>query len=252
MVNAILSFWTWFEIGACALCGFLAQLPLLVTLPFDPRRWYLGRSLRRAAIVGAKLTPYWDFAVEGPAPRRLPSAMVVVSNHESNADPFLLSHLPWEMKWLSKASLFKVPVFGWAMSLAGDVPLHRGDSSSGRGAMERCKVWLSKGMSVMIFPEGTRSKTEELLPFKDGAFRLAIEQGVDILPLAVSGTARALPKFSWRFGFSRARVMVGEPVSTKGLTAEDVPALRDRVRQIISDMRAQLQPLTRSEAAPRT
>jgi 1-acyl-sn-glycerol-3-phosphate acyltransferase len=85
----------------------------------------------------------------------------------------------------------------------------------------------------MIFPEGTRSKTSELLPFKDGAFRLAIEAGVPILPLAVSGTATALPKHGWRFGRSAAEVRVLEPVETAGLSLDDVPALKLRIRELI-------------------
>src|SRR5690606_8565255 len=102
-------------------------------------------------------------------------------NHESNADPFLISFLPWEMKWLAKASLFRVPVVGWCFRLAGDIPVHRGDAGSARTAMARCRGWIERGVPVMIFPEGTRSRTEELLPFKDGAFRLAVETGASIL-----------------------------------------------------------------------
>jgi 1-acyl-sn-glycerol-3-phosphate acyltransferase len=90
---------------------------------------------------------------------------------------------------------------------------------------------------VMIFPEGTRSKTTELLPFKDGAFRLAIEAGVPILPLAVSGTGTALPKHGWRFGRSAAEVRVLEPVETSGLTLGDVPSLKARIRGVIVEAR---------------
>jgi 1-acyl-sn-glycerol-3-phosphate acyltransferase len=88
-------------------------------------------------------------------------------------------------------------------------------------------------VSVMIFPEGTRSRTAELLPFKDGAFRLAIEAGVALLPLAVSGTRTALPKHDWRFGRSVAEVRVLDPVETAGLTLDDVPALKARIRDMI-------------------
>jgi 1-acyl-sn-glycerol-3-phosphate acyltransferase len=82
----------------------------------------------------------------------------------------------------------------------------------------------------MIFPEGTRSTTGDLLPFKDGAFRLAIDAGVPILPLAVTGTGTALPKRGFVIGRSEAEVRVLEPVETAGLTPKDVPALRDQVR----------------------
>jgi 1-acyl-sn-glycerol-3-phosphate acyltransferase len=119
------------------------------------------------------------------------------------------------------------------MSLAGDVPLRRGFGPSAVEAMARCREILKDRVSVMIFPEGTRSTTSEMLPFKDGAFRLAVEAGVPILPLAVHGTGTALPKHDWRFGRSTAEVRVLEPVETAGLGLEDVPALKTRVREMI-------------------
>ena len=166
-----------------------------------------------------------------PADPRRP--YVVVSNHESFADILLISHLPWEMKWLSKAELFRLPVLGWLMRLAGDIPLQRGFGPSAIEAMAKCREALANRVSVMIFPEGTRSATADLLPFKDGAFRLAIDAGVPILPLVVRGTGTALPKHDWRFARSTAVVKVLEPVETDGLTVADVPALKERVREII-------------------
>ncbi len=247
-MNALLSIWTWLEIALMSLVGFCIQLVLAVfTWPFDRRRVITGRCLRLIGVTAAKLTPYWRFAVHGPLPERRPQRTVVVSNHESNADPFLISHLPWEMKWLGKASLFKIPVVGWSMWLAGDIPVTRGDQESARDAMTRCAKWLERGMPVMIFPEGTRSKTEELLPFKDGAFRLAIELGADVLPLAVSGTRRALPKHSWRFARARGLVTVGTPISTKGMTQADVERLKAMTREQILTLRASLIPLTSVE-----
>jgi len=91
---------------------------------------------------------------------------------------------------------------------------------------------------VMIFPEGTRSTTGDLLPFKDGAFRLAIETGVPVLPLAVHGAATALRPHSWRYGRSTAEVRVLEPVSTEGLTLDDLPELKARVRaRIVAELK---------------
>jgi 1-acyl-sn-glycerol-3-phosphate acyltransferase len=173
-----------------------------------------------------------------PADPRNP--YVVVSNHESFTDILLISHLPWEMKWLSKAELFRIPFMGWLMYLAGDVPVKRGFGPSAVEAMARCREILAHRVSVMIFPEGTRSPTRDLLPFKDGAFRLAVEAGVPILPLALRGTATALRKHDWRIGRSTAIVEVLQPVETTGLTLEDIPALKERVRGVIVDARDRL------------
>ncbi|HEX2251018.1 MAG TPA: lysophospholipid acyltransferase family protein [Gemmatimonadales bacterium] len=205
----------------------------LLTAPFDRARYITGYLFRRIGPVMATLNPLWRFRYSGVMPNDPRRPYVVVSNHESFADILLISHLPWEMKWLSKAELFRIPVMGWMMWLAGDIPVKRGFGPSAIEAMERCRDALRKRVSVMIFPEGTRSKTANLLPFKDGAFRLAIEAGVPILPLALWGTGTALPKHGWRFGRSAAEVRVLEPVETGGLTLADVPELKARVREMI-------------------
>lgn len=240
--QSILSLWAWFVLVVCILLWFpLMIIVRLVTAPFDRGRYYTGYLFRRIGPVMAALNPLWRFRYSGalpPDPRR---PFVVVSNHESFADILLISHLPWEMKWLSKAELFRIPVMGWMMWLAGDIPIKRGFGPSAVEAMERCREVLARRVSVMIFPEGTRSKTSEMLPFKDGAFRLAVEAGVPILPLAVSGTGTALPKHGWRFGRSAAEVRVFEPVETSGLTLDDVPDLKARLRAIIAQGRATLE-----------
>lgn len=246
-MNALLSMYAWLETGMVALTGFCLQAPLVVTWPFDKRKVVTGRAFRLIGVTAARLNPFWKFGVHG-TPVRPSGRTVVVSNHESNADPFLISFLPWEMKWLGKASLFKIPVVGWSMWLAGDIPVRRGEKDSALEAMATCARWLEKGMPVMIFPEGTRSKTDDLLPFKDGAFRLAIETGADVLPVAVSGTRRALPKHSWRFATSRALVTVGKPISTKGMTLADVERLKEMARAQILELRASLMPYTSAGA----
>jgi 1-acyl-sn-glycerol-3-phosphate acyltransferase len=110
--------------------------------------------------------------------------------------------------------------------------------------MDRCRAYLERGMPVMIFPEGTRSTSDELLPFKDGAFRLAIEAQADILPIAVSGTRTALRKHDWKLGRCRALVAVGKPIATDGMTEADIPALKQRAREEIIALRDELLPLT--------
>jgi 1-acyl-sn-glycerol-3-phosphate acyltransferase len=241
----LLALWTWLVLAVCSLACFCLQVVLApLTWPFDRNRVITGRLYRLTAIAVASLTPLWDFQIAGRLPARRPGRTVVVSNHCSQTDPFLISHLPWEMKWLGKASLFRIPILGWSMWLAGDVPVVRGEKQSAKGAMARCARYLERGMPVMIFPEGTRSLTDELGPFKDGAFHLAISSGADILPLAVHGTASALPVHDWRFGRARARVIVGDPISTAGMTLEDIPHLKQIVRAEIEALRASIRPLT--------
>jgi 1-acyl-sn-glycerol-3-phosphate acyltransferase len=232
--QSILSVWAWLVLVLCILLWFPTLVIVrLVTIPFDRPGYITGYLFRRIGPVMATLNPLWRFRYGGRMPANPRRPFVVVSNHESFADILLISHLPWEMKWLSKAELFRIPVMGWMMWLVGDVPVKRGFGPSALEAMERCRRILRQRISVMIFPEGTRSRTSELLPFKDGAFRLAIEAGVPVLPLAVSGTRDALPKHDWRFGRSVAEVRVLEPVETAGLTLADIPALKAQVREMI-------------------
>lgn len=238
--QTLMTLWAWLVLGTCL----VVWVPLmgavrLITLS-DPGRYAVGYLFRRIGPVMATLNPLWRFRTSGTPPADPRRPYVVVSNHESFADILLISHLPWEMKWLSKAEMFRIPVLGWLMRLAGDIPVRRGEGRSAVEALQRCRKVLGQRVSVMVFPEGTRSTTADMLPFKDGAFRLAIDAGVPILPLALTGTGTALPKHGWRFGRSHAEVRVLEPIETAGLTVKDVPALRERVRACILEARDQL------------
>ena len=228
------SVWSWFVFGTCIVLWLpMMAVVWVVTAPFDPPRFWTGLLFRKLTVVHEKLNPLWTFEVGGTMPADPRNPYVMVSNHESFVDILLISHLPWEMKWLSKKENFKIPVAGWLMRLAKDIELDRKDPASGARAMAECRERLDDHVSVMIFPEGTRSVTGDLLPFKDGAFRLAIEAQVPILPLAVHGAATALKARDWRFGRATAEVRVLEPVSTEGLTLDDVDSLKQRVRERI-------------------
>jgi 1-acyl-sn-glycerol-3-phosphate acyltransferase len=233
------SLWVWLVLGGCILLWLpILAIIRLVGAAFDPGRYWAGLFFRKIAVVTATLNPLWHFRVSGQMPADPRRPFVVVSNHESFVDILLISHLPWEMKWLSKVEIMRIPVLGWDMVLAGDIPVERGTRRSALKAMRRCQEVLAQRVSVIIFPEGTRSTTDEMLPFKDGAFRLAVDAGVPILPLVVRGTRNALPKHGWRFGRSDAEVRVLEPIETSSLTVKDVSALRERVREMIARERS--------------
>jgi 1-acyl-sn-glycerol-3-phosphate acyltransferase len=197
--------------------------------PRDLRR--RGQWMRRFGKASARLSPLWHFSVDGEAPADIGTrAYVVVANHESSADPFLLSGLPWDMRWVAKESLFKLPVIGWLMRWGGDIKLRRGDGESVRAMLAEARRTLDSGLSVMIFPEGTRSGDGSLGPFKDGAFQMAIAAGAPILPLAIEGTRACRPKGSLWFGDAAASVRVLAPIATAGASAQDLPAIRDAAR----------------------
>lgn len=222
----------------------LAWLPLLavlvlVTAPFDRNRRIAGRFLRLLAVFATLTFPPWRIRIEGrwPPGRR---AHVVVSNHQSMLDIFVLARLPREMKWVAKAELFRIPWIGWMFRLSGDIPVDRAETRSGREAMARARRYLDGGMHVMLFPEGTRSRDGALLPFKQGAFKLAIEAGAPLLPVAIHGAAEGMPKGSPWVRPARVRVRILEPVETAGLGEGDVAALAERVRARIGAAVAEL------------
>ena len=236
MKHAVEGLYTYAEFGLVV----TAFIPVMAVSSIihrgDPTQRIPGRWMRRLGRTASRLTPLWKFDVEGERPADIDTkAYVVVANHESQADPFLLSFLPWDMRWVAKEELFHQPLTGWAMRFGGDIPIRRGEGESVREMMNECQRALAGGISVMMFPEGTRSRDGELLPFRDGAFRLALAAGVPILPVALAGTRQMRPKHSKWFGKAHACAKILAPIPTTGMDpTTDVGALRDRTRDAIA------------------
>ena len=233
MLGTVLNWWAWVETVSVVILGTpVVAIIWLFTAPFDTGRYAAGRAFRIVGVTAMRLNGLWKFRTRGSLDdARRP--YVVVANHESYADVFLISCFPWEMKWLSKDTMFKIPCMGWMMQMAGDIKLVRGDRDSTINAIAQCRDRLAKKVSVMIFPEGTRSKTQEMLPFKDGAFRLAIETQSPVLPISVAGTRNAMAKGTFRFLRARALAQVLEPIDTAGMTLDDVGRLKQMARERI-------------------
>ncbi|MEZ7961826.1 MAG: lysophospholipid acyltransferase family protein [Ilumatobacter sp.] len=234
LARTVLSIWSWIVLGLLVgvFTPFVA-IVRLVTMPFDKGAYAAGYMFRKLTRIHSALNPLWRFSTSGTLPDDMRRPYVAVANHESFVDILLISHLPTEFKWLSKAEIMKIPVLGWMMRLARDIPLERGDTTSGRAALDQARERLATNVSVMIFPEGTRSKTGEMRKYRAGAFKLAIEGQHPVLPIAVHGTRDCLRKDDWRLGRATAEVRVLEPISTEGMTNDDLPELRSRVRASI-------------------
>src|SRR5262249_24686121 len=143
-------------------------------------------------------------------------------------DVFVLARLPREMKWVAKQELFRVPVVGWLLRMSGDIAVRRGDADSGTEALARARGYLERGVPVVFFPEGTRSRTGALRTFKLGAFHTAVEAGVPVVPVALTGTAEGMPAGSPWLRPSRIVVRILEPVEG------DVATLRTETRARIA------------------
>jgi 1-acyl-sn-glycerol-3-phosphate acyltransferase len=252
MWQALRSIYIWVGIAVLTSAMYVVGLPMfLLTMPFDPQRrighWYAtswGRII-------TKLNNRWSFDVIGQ--NRIPHdrPLVVVSNHQGMGDIMMAFCMDLHFKWISKASNFYVPCMGWFMYHAGYIPLRRGDKSSILKCMDRARKYLDDGVSVLFFPEGTRSTDGVVKEFKPGAFKLAIDAGVDILPLAITGTANALPKHTWKFSDepTAMRMLVGDVISTRGLREADLPQLMAETRQAIVELKAELEGRARVPAA---
>ena len=231
-MKALASAYTWVAIATIV----LVALPVMAVVRLfdrDPARYATGRTFRWFGGHVTRVNPAWAIRITGDVPDDPRRPFVAVSNHQSNADIPLISRLPWEMKWVAKRELLDVPVFGWLLRMADDIPVDRRDPDSRATVLRRARRVLEHRCSVMFFAEGTRSRDGRVKRFQDGAFRLAIETGTPVLPLAIDGTMDALPKSGWQFGPADVRLHVFEPVPTAGLTEADVPALRERVRGLI-------------------
>jgi 1-acyl-sn-glycerol-3-phosphate acyltransferase len=178
--------------------------------------------------------PTWRLSVSGRHhihPRR---RYLFVSNHQSMFDIMAVYGLQRQFKWMAKDSLFKVPFLGWAMWAARYIRLVRGLRESIRDSTEQARFWLSQGMSVLIFPEGTRSGTGQMLPFKNGAFKLAIDQSVPIVPVVIDGTWTILSRGGWRVNpRARVRIRILPPVDPTRYGRGEHERLREDVRAMI-------------------
>jgi 1-acyl-sn-glycerol-3-phosphate acyltransferase len=153
----------------------------------------------------------------------------------------VISHLRVDTKWLAKAELFRMPLLGWMLRMAGDIPVERSNRSKSARALMQCAQWLRRRCSVVFFPEGSRSLDGQVSPFAEGPFQLAIREQVPILPLVVEGSGNALPKHSWLFGPTQdIQLQVLPPVSVAGWDPKQSAALRDTVRQTIVDALSRL------------
>ena len=188
-----------FIIITCIILFFPALLIWLITMPFDRKKIILHQYTCFWGALYTWVTPSWKMKVIDRKKFRRNRIYVVISNHQSQLDILVAFNLFRHFKWVSKAEIFKVPFVGWNMYLNRYVRLIRGDKESIEQMMKVSEERLREGSSVYFFPEGTRSADGEVKKFKPGAFILAHKLKLPILPIAISGTIKALPKYSMNY-----------------------------------------------------
>ncbi len=226
----------WIFVGVTSLLFFpIALLLWVVTAPFGPRKVALHRFTCFWASLYIWINPVWRVHVHGRHNIEHGHTYVLVANHLSLLDILIMFRLFRDFKWVSKVEVFKVPVIGWNMRLNGYIPLRRGDRESVVAMFAACRRTIAAGSSVMIFPEGTRSLTGEMRPFKLGAFELAQETRVPIVPIVIKGTHNALPKHGFllqgRHNISLTALPAVPVAVVESMSAEELAA---HVRTIIA------------------
>jgi 1-acyl-sn-glycerol-3-phosphate acyltransferase len=183
----------------------------------NPAAW--SRAIVRAA--GVEVT------LEGTEHLSTERAAVMVVNHQSWFDVFALTgYLPVDCRFVAKKELEGIPVFGPSWQACGHISIDRGDLQKAIASLQRAgEVMRTEHPTIIMFPEGTRSPTGELQPFKKGPFVLAIETGVPVIPTAIVGSRDVMAKGSWRIRPGRVRVRIGAPIPVEGLAMEDREAL---------------------------
>lgn len=227
--------WTFFLITSIVLFS-IAFLIWLLTRWFDRRlvilhlwscfwgSWYIW------------FNPLWQVRVKGRGKIPWHRPCVLVSNHQSMLDILVLYHLFVPFKWISKKENFRIPIIGWLMRLNGYLEIERGKKDSTLRLMQRTGEMIRQGNSVMMFPEGTRHPGGSLGAFRDGAFRMALDNKADIIPILLEGTAKALPKKGAILtGFTRIRVRVLDAIPYASFEGQSVKELMNGVWSLMAE-----------------
>jgi 1-acyl-sn-glycerol-3-phosphate acyltransferase len=159
---------------------------------------------------------------------------ILVSNHQSAFDIFaLLGYLPIQFRWTAKAELFRTPFMGWAMTRIGYIPIERESPRKAYRSMLLAAEKVKSGVSILIFPEGTRSPDGRLQPFKKGLFLIALKSQAPILPVTIIGTSRIMRKGDWRTYPGNVEIILDPPIETAGIPLSEESALSEKVRSLM-------------------
>ena len=218
----------------CAILFFPALITWFITLPFDKRKRLLHLYTCFWGALYTWVFPSWRIHVSGRKNFRKDSTYIIVSNHQSQLDILLAFNLFRHFKWVSKAEIFRLPFIGWNMYLNRYVRLIRGDKESIEKMMLTSEERLREGSSVYFFPEGTRSMDGKVKKFKPGAFILAHKLKLPIIPIAISGTCIALPKYSMNTnGIQNLYLDILEEIPYAKFARLSIEETSDMVRNII-------------------
>ena len=207
-----------------------------LVLPVDRERVIVHWLLVHQSFILVKLIPIWKIHVEGLEKAVKGTTFVIISNHQSILDILLLNCLRLKYKWISKIENVKLPFLGWYLRMADYITVNRGNDESKTEMLDKSFGCLKRGISIMIFPEGTRSLNREIGFFKRGAFQLAVQANVPILPVLIDGTGGILPKHGLIFGSGHhITIKVLEPVQPSSFSTDNPDELATKLRSLMTN-----------------
>lgn len=203
----------------------------LFTFWWDRRRFALHYMTTFWAWLYQFLIPFWKLEQEGRKKIPLNRPVILISNHRSMVDILALSKLRRPFKWTSKSENFKMPFVGMCLTLTRSIPINRESLRSGAKFIAMAEIEIKRGSSIMLFPEGTRSKTGTMRIFKEGAFLLAKRTGCPIIPVVHTGSENTFPGNSWIMGKAHIRIRVLDEIPAETVAKLDVKSLMNLTRE---------------------
>ena len=223
------------KLAVAAVVTPILAFAILLLAPFDDREGRLAYRVGRIwawlvlkiAVVSLKVSGLDRLDTSRP--------YIFIANHQSYVDiPVMVQSLPgFQLRWIAKKTLGYIPFFGWALMASRHILIDRADRAAAMASLSKAKKKLDAGISVMIFPEGTRGLEGRMGRFKRGAFLLAIKTKTPIVPVTISGSWRILGKKDWRLKSGEIEVFVHEPITVARLGGKDSEQLAERVRAIV-------------------
>jgi 1-acyl-sn-glycerol-3-phosphate acyltransferase len=231
----VVSVYIWAFILASILPLFLIYFVLwLICLPFDRKKTITHGYTILWTRLYLTINPFWKIRLKNPQRINRDRKYILISNHQSIIDIALLLQLRINFKWVSKMELAHVPIVGWVIWLNDHILVRRGDKQSVTQMAETCKRTLNEGTSVFMFPEGTRTANGELQLFKEGAFILARNNVVHMLPVVLDGASSALPRRGFWFRVRQTfTVSVLDEIPEQQILAMEIPDLMEYTRQLM-------------------
>ena len=216
----------------------------LLVLPFDRDRRVIHWLLNYQSLIFTSILPAWTAKSEGRDKAVSGTTYVIISNHQSILDILFINSLRYRCKWISKIENNKIPILGWYLQMADYITVNRGDEESKVEMLDKSYRCLKGGISIMIFPEGTRSRDNEIGFFKRGAFQLAIQAKVPLLPIVIDGTGGILPKHGLVLGTGHhVKLRVLDPVHPEAFGTDNPDELAQRLsammKKTLAEMRNQ-------------